>query len=480
MKITKPLKTAMERMGFDQIRDGQMPVIESVMKREDVLATMPTGAGKSATFILPTLAKNWRCLIISPLISLQTDQVRKLVDRGIDAAAINSNQTMQDNHRALLRWREGTLNFLYVAPERLDNQGFRNDILQYKPDLLVVDEVHCISMWAADFRPAYKRLGPLAKELRPAAILGLTATLTPDAEDDVRECMGMRKAKKLVYYRRRDNLEFVTLAGNEMEIVADAARAATGSAIIYSTTVAKIENYLFPSLSSELTGGVVRYHGRMAAGERTAAQEMFMNGQAKYVIATNAFGMGVDKADVRLIMHADLPGSVASYVQEAGRAGRDDKTSICAIGYDQKSIGTQKFFLETRNPPRYFYEQLWKYLVSIDAASGSIKPINSMSRTMCRGKKWAEAKISRQISAAMSVLRGAGYLDRSSVKGYRAKKTTLLKDNLDGMDWERLELKTKTEERQLQQMIEFAGLKDNRKHAALEEYFETGELPDVD
>jgi len=404
------LDNALAVMGFDKVRAGQRKMVEAVIAGGDLLGVMPTGSGKSGVYILPCLANRWRGLIFSPLISLQGDQVQKLTDRGVSAAAINSTNSSECNQQTLDAWCAGNLQFLFVAPEQLARDQFRATLLEYRPDLVVVDEVHTAAAWADDFRPAYKLIAPVVRQLRPAQLLCLTATLTPDNEASVRTIMGMETAQKISHYKRRKNLELSSRYCATTKDIVDIARESTGPTIIYCATVARIEKHLFPAMQKAFadSGGVIKYHGQLSASAREMNMKMFMQGMAKYVLATNAFGLGVDKADVRMVLHADTPGSVEAYAQEAGRAGRDGKPSKCVLGYNEGSIRTQKFFVDSKNPPRKDYEATWAALLKLTQQG---KTAITMTLDEIASNAGVKAP---QLGAVMNVLQGAKLVSRTS------------------------------------------------------------------
>jgi len=357
------LRDAMDFMGYKELRQGQQDIIDALMSSGNALGILPTGGGKSATFVLPTIAKRWRTLVISPLISLQEDQVNKLRAKKVKAAAINSNNTGEENTKTLGDWVSGRLQFLYAAPERLNMSGFVDKLKRARPNLIVIDEVHCVSQWADDFRPSYKVIPKIVELLSPVNVLGLTATLTARNEAVVREVLHMEDAVKVSQNTTRENLKYKAVAYTGTRSLLRECDKANGPTIIYCPTVRKIDQEIYPFLQDNLSGrgGVTRYHGKLSPQDKQANQKMFMQGMAKFIVATNAFGMGVDKDNVRCVIHTDPPMSIEAYAQESGRAGRDGKDSSCVLMVTGE-ISTQKWFIDCKNPPKEMYEKVFEYL----------------------------------------------------------------------------------------------------------------------
>jgi RecQ family ATP-dependent DNA helicase len=438
LTIQIELAPALEKMGYDSIRPGQEEIISALMRSgKDVIGVMPTSGGKSATFVLPSLAKDWQCLVISPLIALQEDQVSKLLERGIPAAAVNSARSADDNNFIMQSWLSGYLRFMYIAPERLGAKNFVEQLVQKKPDLVVVDEVHTADAWGEDFRPSYHKIAPVLDQFRPVRVLCLTATMTPENEVGVRRILKLEDAEKIVYYERRSNLQFTRLDGNSAMTILEAIEESPGPTIVYSSTVRRIEDNLYPLLERHLAnkGGVVKYHGKLKMDVRERNQALFMNGAAKYIVATNAFGLGVDKKDVRMVVHADLPGNVEAYAQEAGRAGRDGFPSVCAVGFDLKSIDVQKWFMDMRNPDRVTFDKVWRGLMQV--SDGGNSPVD-----MTIDELAARCRIhGAQISTVMNVLSAAGIIERQGkayelivdIKGKEPDKDDKLREHYNDL-----------------------------------------------
>ncbi|MEM9290879.1 MAG: ATP-dependent DNA helicase RecQ [Acidobacteriota bacterium] len=352
-----------ERFGHSSFRPGQEEAARAILEGRDVVAVMPTGAGKSLCYQLPALLLEGTTVVISPLIALMKDQVDALVARGIAAAAIHSGLGAGEKSAIRQRLARGELRLIYIAPERLSNSAFRAALLRSGVARLVIDEAHCISQWGHDFRPDYRRLGAL-REALDVPVGAFTATATPDVRQDIQRQLGLHAPLELVTGFERPNL---TLAVEECRSQQAKARelarviAEVGTpGIVYASTRKGVE--LWGALLAELGLRSACYHAGMGAEERRAVQDAFLQGNLQAIAATNAFGMGIDKADIRFVVHADLPGSVEAYYQEAGRAGRDGQPARCVLLYTPNDIRTQEFFLRGSNPDPMLLRTVWQQL----------------------------------------------------------------------------------------------------------------------
>ncbi|MFT5991819.1 MAG: ATP-dependent DNA helicase RecQ [Flavobacteriales bacterium] len=353
MSAPDPVREALlAHFGFDTLRPGQRPVVDDVLGGRPTLAVMPTGSGKSLCYQLPAVMLEGLTVVVSPLISLMKDQVDGLNARGIAAGFINSSQSMDEQRAIESAARSGELKLLYVAPERFANAYFSQWISQTRIALFAVDEAHCISRWGHDFRPDYRLLGEVIPALRPERLLACTATATADVRDDILTALGVREAAVHVSGFLRDNLHLdVYFAGGDrqkevraVEIVRDALDK-DGTAIVYASTRKRVESTA-RALRSALGVEVAAYHGGMDAEDRTAAQDDFMTGGSRVAVATNAFGMGVDRSDVRAVVHFEMPRTIEGYYQEVGRAGRDGKMSRCVMLYNPNDSRVHEFLIE--------------------------------------------------------------------------------------------------------------------------------------
>ncbi len=354
--LKKRLKASLHDVfGIDALRPGQEEVIRSVLDGHDTLAVMPTGAGKSLCYQLPALQLGGLTLVVSPLISLMKDQSDKLRESSIAAVALHSGLSAADERQAIRDIHSGESRFLFLTPERLAKPDFVEMLNERgKPgtQLIVIDEAHCISQWGHDFRPAFVEMLQSIKALGRPPVLALTATATPAVVEDILRELDMKDAQVINTGVYRDNLVFaveqLTNPKEKRTRLLERIQALEGTGIVYCSTVAECN-----AVHAELMEAGIeaqRYNGKMSASERTAAQDAFMENRCRVMVATNAFGMGIDKPDIRFVIHHQMPGSLEAYYQEAGRAGRDGAEAHCILLFELKDKQVQQFFLSGRYP----------------------------------------------------------------------------------------------------------------------------------
>jgi ATP-dependent DNA helicase RecQ len=405
-----------EKFGFANFYPGQEDVVSRVLQRQDTLAILATGAGKSLTYQLPALLLEGTTVVVSPLIALMKDQLDMLRERGItDVVALNSTLSEDQEIRARERIRSGTIRIAYTTPEKLEDEGFLKLLQSIAVPLFVVDEAHCISQWGHDFRPAYLALGGVIAKLGHPTVLALTATATPAVREDILHQLGIEHVKPIVRGFDRPNLIYEARKADKeahklkiLSALFTGDDSLEGTGIIYTATIKnalEVQHYL----THDLGIPAAVYHSKLHKEDRTSVHNLFMDETIRAVVATNAFGLGIDKPNIRFVVHYDLPGSLEAYTQEAGRAGRDGLPSRCILIYRMSDTRVQNYFLTGKYPD----------VEEVQRVFGTIEVFGNQSAgvSMIDLRKILQLPLTK-LKVILALLKKSGYIEHVGKSAY--------------------------------------------------------------
>ncbi|MEY2615454.1 MAG: ATP-dependent helicase RecQ [Verrucomicrobiota bacterium] len=451
-----PQQALEKYFGFREFREPQGEVISGILNGQDVFVVMPTGGGKSLCYQLPAILRDGVTVVVSPLVALMKDQVDALVSKGLSATLINSTLSGGEQQQRIRRMREGEFKLVYIAPERFRSRSFLQALGQITIGLFAIDEAHCMSQWGHDFRPDYFRLGSVLEELGRPQVAAFTATATPEVRTDIVHRLGLENPSIFVAGFARPNLRFVV---TETEREPDkynrlrdlVRRHRTG--IVYCATRKRVD-----LVSEELRSWgvrVVSYHGGIDDAGREEAQNQFTQNNCDVAVATNAFGMGIDRADIRFVVHFEIPGSLEAYYQEAGRAGRDGEPAECELLFNYADTRVQDFFIDGSNPSVELIRNVYLLLRNMANERGEVE----------QSIRDIAARIDHEnndmaVHSAITILDRHGVIDRYDIPGKRIRGTRLLQRDLQPLqlpiDIPALREKEKRDRGKLKAMVEYA------------------------
>jgi ATP-dependent DNA helicase RecQ len=459
------LGTLRSVFGHREFRSGQAEIVEHVLDGKHALVLMPTGGGKSLCYQLPALVTDGLTLVLSPLIALMKDQVDALKGRGVDAEFVNSSLGKHEREARYAAVAKGRYRLLYVTPERFRKPEFLEVLSRREVSLLAIDEAHCISEWGHDFRPDYTRVGEIRSLIGEPTTVALTATATPEVQRDILRQLGMGEGEMRTFAHGIDRpslkleVEDVWGLDEKLDHIERIRAACPGSGIVYFALIKTLDE--FGDRLRERGVGHVRYNGKLETGERRRIQDAFMSGAEPLVLATNAFGMGVDKEDIRYVVHAEVPGSMESYYQEIGRSGRDGDRAVCSLLYDQRDLEIQMRFIQWSNPGADYYGRL--HLLIAERA----EEVNAFGLEWLRERMHRKDRGNRTIETALGMLARYG-----AVEGDLERKDLRVTGELPNelADDARLAEKLRRDREKLYALVRYVKADGDRK-AFIAEYF---------